>query len=329
MFLTFYLQVVKGDSPLTTGLLFLPMIGCILISSNLSSIVPGPAGAARPDRGRHAAGRRRDGVPDPGHRDLQLRQRRAARPAHPGPGLRPDLRPGHQHRHGFGVAREDSGVASALVNTMQQVGGSIGTSALSTIALSATASYLIAHHTSPLAPAIAATHGYTIAFGVSAGLLGLGFILAIVLLPSEHRLADLRNAGAAPLAAPGPPPRPPRPRPPPAAQQPGIRSDSRCPVQLLAGSDPGSRIGGHAGPLTVTAGQVSRAGRLVEDPGHARQLHHDRVKYAPKPNRRDNPAGCLPVDRMPRTPPQWHRGYPPSDEHHHAARDGSAPYRRL
>ena len=43
----------------------------------------------------------------------------------------------------FGVARRDSGVASALVNTMQQVGGSIGTSAISTIALSATASYLI------------------------------------------------------------------------------------------------------------------------------------------------------------------------------------------
>ena len=39
LFLTFYLQVVKGESPLTTGLLFLPLIGCILLSSNLSSIV--------------------------------------------------------------------------------------------------------------------------------------------------------------------------------------------------------------------------------------------------------------------------------------------------
>src|SRR5580700_1585756 len=39
LFLTYYLQVVKGESPLATGLLFLPMIGCILISSNLSSIV--------------------------------------------------------------------------------------------------------------------------------------------------------------------------------------------------------------------------------------------------------------------------------------------------
>ena len=43
-----------------------------------------------------------------------------------------------------GVRREDSGVASALVNTMQQVGGSIGTSALSTVALTASASYLAA-----------------------------------------------------------------------------------------------------------------------------------------------------------------------------------------
>jgi hypothetical protein len=44
-----------------------------------------------------------------------------------------------------------------------------------------------------LAPAIAATHGYTLAFAVSAALLGLGVILAVVLLPSRHRLAELRN----------------------------------------------------------------------------------------------------------------------------------------
>ena len=105
-----------------------------------------------------------------------------------------------------GVSRQDSGVASALVNTMQQVGGSIGTSALSTIALTATASYLAAHHTGPQAPAIAATHGYIVAFAVSAGILGLGVILAIVLLPSRQRLAELRAAavattGAAPSAA--------------------------------------------------------------------------------------------------------------------------------
>jgi hypothetical protein len=101
-----------------------------------------------------------------------------------------------------GVRREDSGVASAMVNTMQQVGGSIGTSALSTIALSATASFLVTHHAGRLAPAIAATHGYTVAFAVSAGLFGLGVVLAIVLLPSKLRLQQLREAAIAASAVP-------------------------------------------------------------------------------------------------------------------------------
>jgi hypothetical protein len=42
LFLTYCLQVVKGYSPLTCGLLFLPFVGCILLSSNVSSIVPLP-----------------------------------------------------------------------------------------------------------------------------------------------------------------------------------------------------------------------------------------------------------------------------------------------
>ena len=39
LFLTYYLQLVKGYSPVTSGLAFLPMIACILLSSNISSIV--------------------------------------------------------------------------------------------------------------------------------------------------------------------------------------------------------------------------------------------------------------------------------------------------
>ena len=45
LFLTYYLQTVKGYSPLTSGLLFLPMVGCILLSSNFSSIVALPRNA--------------------------------------------------------------------------------------------------------------------------------------------------------------------------------------------------------------------------------------------------------------------------------------------
>ncbi len=104
-----------------------------------------------------------------------------------------------------GVPRQDSGVASALVNTMQQVGGSVGVSILSTIAGSATTSYLLAHHTGPqaLALATASTHGYTLAFTISAALLGLGAILAILMLPSRRRLAKLSEAAAL-VAAPQP-----------------------------------------------------------------------------------------------------------------------------
>jgi hypothetical protein len=97
-------------------------------------------------------------------------------------------------------------VASALVNTMQQVGGSIGASALSTVALSAASRYLIAHHTSPLAPAAASVHGYTVAFTVSAVLFAGGAVVVFSLLPSRRRLAERRGvpeiaAGIAPAPA--------------------------------------------------------------------------------------------------------------------------------
>ena len=200
LFLTFYLQVVQGDSPLITGLLFLPMTACILISSNLSSVLPwGP-------RALIAAGMLLDAI------GMALLTQVTATSSYVSAVLPALLFLGLGLGLIFaetintataGLAREDSGVASALVNTMQQVSGSIGTSALSTIALGATASYLIAHPGGPQAGAAAATHGYTVAFGVSAGLLALGFILAIVLLPSRRQLADLDTP---PPPAPAPPP---------------------------------------------------------------------------------------------------------------------------
>jgi EmrB/QacA subfamily drug resistance transporter len=219
LFLTYYLQLIKGESPLTTGLLFLPMIGCILISSNLSSIVlllrAGP-------RVLIAVGMLlgTGGMVYLTRVSVTSSYVAGVLPALVilGLGFGMIFAPAINTAT-TGVRRADSGVASALVNTMQQVGGSIGTSALSTIALTATASYLVAHHTSPLAPAIAATHGYTVAFTVSAALLGLGFILAIVLLPSKHRLDELRSAAAP--AAPAPAPAvPAAPAPAPASAQP-------------------------------------------------------------------------------------------------------------
>jgi EmrB/QacA subfamily drug resistance transporter len=214
LFLTYYLQEVKGYSPVTSGLAFLPLIGCILISSNVSSIVTLPRFGPRV---LIATGMLL------GAGGMTYLTQLTVTTSYLGGILPPLLILGLGFGMIFapaintataGVQRQDSGVASALVNTMQQVGGSIGTSALSTIALTTTASYLVAHHTAPLAPAVAATHGYTVAFAVSAGVFGLGVILAITLLPSRQRLADLRAeaataAGAvphAPASAPAPAP---------------------------------------------------------------------------------------------------------------------------
>src|SRR6202042_1101452 len=70
----------------------------------------------------------------------------------------------------YGAAAADAGVASAMVNTCQQVGGSIGTALLNTIAASALSSYLLTHGHGPAATAGAAVHSYVVAFWVAAAI---------------------------------------------------------------------------------------------------------------------------------------------------------------
>lgn len=72
-----------------------------------------------------------------------------------------------------GVREEESGVASALVNSTQQTGGSLGAALSNTVATTATASYLATHAHTASTFASAATHGYDSAFTVSAILLGV------------------------------------------------------------------------------------------------------------------------------------------------------------
>jgi len=208
LFLTYYLQTIKHYSPVTSGLAFLPMIACILLASNISSIVLLPRVGPR----NLIVG----GMVLAGGAMVYLTQLTVTSsyavqivPALVAMGLgfgmifSPAI-----NTATAGVARKDSGVASALVNTMQQVGGSIGTAALSTVALTATATYLTAHHAGQLAPATAAVHGYTAAFTVSAVLFGVGAVVAVLLLPSRRRLEELRalaqTAGAAPAISPAP-----------------------------------------------------------------------------------------------------------------------------
>jgi len=207
LFLTYYLQGIKGYSPVTSGLLFLPFVGAILVTSTVSTVALPRVGP----RALIASGLLLSTGAMAYLTQLTVTSSYAAGilPAAIVLGL------------GFGaifavtintatagVRPQDAGVASALVNTMQQVGGSIGLSALSTVALTATTSYLVTHHAGPLAPAIAATHGYTTAFAIAAAILGLGVIIAIVLLPSRRRLAELGTGAAEPTPPPAPQPEP-------------------------------------------------------------------------------------------------------------------------
>ena len=78
------------------------------------------------------------------------------------------------------VRPADSGVASAMVNTTQQVGGSLGTALLNTVAATATASYIRTN--GPASASAGFVHGYSVAFAVGAGLLAAAALVSAVLV---------------------------------------------------------------------------------------------------------------------------------------------------
>ncbi len=83
-----------------------------------------------------------------------------------------------------GVGGHDAGVASALINTSQQVGGSLGTALLNTVATTAATSYIAVNSSrlGALAVPSGLTHGYTKAFVFGAGFLLLAAVVVLVLI---------------------------------------------------------------------------------------------------------------------------------------------------
>ena len=145
LFVTYYLQDTLDYSPVVTGVAFLPMAACIASPSNLSNIVLMPRIGPRPmvASGLLAAAGGEVWFTRIG--PARRLRRGRPRPAHPGRRRhRPDVLP-RINTGTYGVAPQDAGVASATVNTGQQLGGSIGTSLLNTIFAAAVASYLAAH----------------------------------------------------------------------------------------------------------------------------------------------------------------------------------------
>src|SRR3954462_4487171 len=94
----------------------------------------------------------------------------------------------------LGVDPADAGVT---VNTMQQVGGSLGTALLSTLAISEMTSQLAGARRTPELVAAASAHGYSTAFWCSAALLALGALLSGALI--ERPGAQPATAQDAPI----------------------------------------------------------------------------------------------------------------------------------
>ena len=192
LFLTYYLQVVKGFSPVMSGLAFLPMIGCVMISSNVSNIVTLPRFGPRIiiTIGMVL-----------GFLGLGYLSRLDVNSSYAGSVLPALILMGFamgmvmapsMNTATAGVQPQDSGVAAALVSTMQQIGGSVGTAVLSTIAASVTTSYAQSHLNASAFES--ATHGYTVVFTTSALIFLAGAVLAAVFFPSKARLEAMRES---------------------------------------------------------------------------------------------------------------------------------------
>jgi EmrB/QacA subfamily drug resistance transporter len=204
LFLTYYLQNSLHYSPVVTGLAFLPMIACVALSSNTSNIVLMPRIGPKPIV---SAGLTLAAV------GMTLLTRIGLHSGYPGTilpaimitGLGMGLMFSTAFNTGtYGVAPQDAGVASATVNTGQQLGGSIGTSLLNTIFASAVASYAAARLTAHSSPALvkavtanAAIHGYVTAFWWCAGI----FLFGAIVCGSLMRRGPLQAAVHAPAAA--------------------------------------------------------------------------------------------------------------------------------
>ncbi|MFD4631204.1 MFS transporter [Streptomyces sp. NPDC058284] len=191
LFLTYYLQIVKGYSPVKTGFAFLPMIvgmitGSTQIGARLMTRVP-PRLLMAPGFLLAALGMllltqleigtSYAGLILPAQLMLGLGMGTAFMPA--------------MSLATHGVEARDAGVASAMVNTSQQVGGAIGTALLNTIAASATTAYLTDHAagaTNPkLLQAQAMVEGYTSAIWWAVGILAAASLIAATFVNTGHQ----------------------------------------------------------------------------------------------------------------------------------------------
>jgi EmrB/QacA subfamily drug resistance transporter len=182
LFLTFYVQRNLGMSPIQSGVAFLPMVATLMISATSATAILLPrfgpkllvtlgmllsAGGMWWFSYIDTTSTYVNGVLFP----LMIF----------GVGIGLSMAPSMSVAV-LGVDARDSGVASAMVNTAQQIGGSIGTAVLSTLAANAAVSFVQGKTPSQQLLAEAAVHSYTTAFAWAAGIFAFGAVVCGLLL---------------------------------------------------------------------------------------------------------------------------------------------------
>lgn len=186
-FMTYYMQAILGYSPMRAGLAFLPLtvataVGASVIAARLLHrygprpltvggllvIAAGMVVLTRLDTGADAV-----------YPTFLLPAQIAI-----GLGLGLVMMPAMSTATA-GVKDADTGVAAAMVNASQQVGGALGTALLNTVATAAAAAWMTDERAGRAGEAT--VHGYTVALAVAASILVATAVLTAAVMPRQRR----------------------------------------------------------------------------------------------------------------------------------------------
>jgi EmrB/QacA subfamily drug resistance transporter len=202
LFLTYYLQQERGYSPVATGIAFLPMTAAVMISAAVATNKLRARFGPRPlivTGMLLGAG----GMSYLTRLGIDSSYTTAILPALVAIGAGLGLAMASAMNSAtLGVRPADAGVASATVSASQQIGGSLGTALLSTVATSALTSYVTSGHAhaTRLLLAHAAVHGYVTAFTWAAAIFAIGAILSGALFEPGTKALEVEPAAAPALA---------------------------------------------------------------------------------------------------------------------------------
>jgi EmrB/QacA subfamily drug resistance transporter len=183
LFLTYYLQQTRGYTPIRTGVAFLPISATVVLVATIATNALRPRVGPRPlmIAGMLLGG---GGMVYLTRLTVTSSYATGILPALIMVGIAVGLVFSTSINSAtLGVEPADAGVAAATVSASQQIGGSLGTAVLSTIAASALASYITSAHAHPTRALLAhvALHGDTSAFAWAAAITAPAAKIAAVL----------------------------------------------------------------------------------------------------------------------------------------------------